>query len=61
MTRLSNQLEPFMVFDPSEFEAPRFDCSWIMLALGNLAKKQKSKLFSINNDIDHATAVSDVV
>jgi hypothetical protein len=33
-----------MVFDPSEFEAPRFDCSWIMLALGNLTKKQKSKL-----------------
>ena len=24
--------------------------SWIMLALGNLAKKQKSKLYSINND-----------
>jgi hypothetical protein len=32
-----------------------------MLALGNLAKKQKSKKYSINNDIDYSAAVSDVV
>jgi hypothetical protein len=23
----SNQFEPSMVFDPSEFEAPKFDCT----------------------------------
>ena len=27
---LSNQFEPSMVFDPSEFEAPMFDCIYIM-------------------------------
>ena len=26
MTGLSNQFEPFIVFDPSEFEGPKFDC-----------------------------------
>jgi hypothetical protein len=26
LTGLSNQFEPSMVFDPSEFEGPRFDC-----------------------------------
>ena len=27
LTGLSNQFEPSMVFDPSEFEAPKFDCT----------------------------------
>jgi hypothetical protein len=26
LTGLSNKFEPSMVFDPSEFEAPKFDC-----------------------------------
>ena len=26
MTGLSNQFELFIVFDPSEFEGPKFDC-----------------------------------
>jgi hypothetical protein len=26
LTGLSNQFEPSMVFDPSEFEGPKFDC-----------------------------------
>ena len=28
-TGLSNQLEPSIVFDPSEFEGPRFDCACV--------------------------------
>jgi hypothetical protein len=44
-----------MVFDPSEFEAQRFDCSWIMLALGNLAKKQRylEQSNSINDPVNN--------
>jgi hypothetical protein len=30
LTGLSNQFEPSMVFDPSKFEAPRFDCIHIL-------------------------------
>ena len=31
MTELSNQFEPSMVFDPSEFEGPRFNCIFFFL------------------------------
>lgn len=34
MTGLANQIEPFMIFDPSEFEGPRFDC----IAFHNILK-----------------------
>ena len=30
LTGLSNQFEPSMAFDPSKFEAPRFDCIHIL-------------------------------
>ena len=31
---VSNQFEPFMVFDPSEFKGPRFDCT-VNLVIAN--------------------------
>jgi hypothetical protein len=32
--RVSNQFEPSMVFDPSEFKGPRFDCT-VNLVIAN--------------------------
>jgi hypothetical protein len=31
LTGLSNQFEPSIVFDPSEFEGPKFDCIYIFV------------------------------
>jgi len=34
LTGLSNKFKPTMVFDPSEFEGPRFDCNSYAIATG---------------------------
>jgi hypothetical protein len=47
LTGLSNQFKPSMVFDPSEFEGPRFDCNSIMFTIETLSVINNHHTFSM--------------